>query len=79
VQDRAHHPSARLGVAVRHRDGGAFVQAQDHLGALIADVVHQAVVQPAKARPGHERDPGHIERLQHARDRVARPELLVSG
>ena len=79
VQDGAHHAPARFGVAVRHRHRALLVQAEQHLRTLVADVIHEAVVQPAEARTGHQGDPGHVEGLEHASDRVARPELVAGS
>ena len=75
VEDRAHHAAARLGVAVGDGDGALLVDARQHLRRLVAEVVHQAVVQPAEARARHQRDVRHLEPVQHAGDRVAAPDF----
>ena len=46
---------------------------QQHLGARVAEIVDQAIVQAAVARAGGERDVGNFQRAQHLRHRVAAP------
>ncbi len=61
----AHRLAGDLGIAVGDRDRRLFVQAQQHLRRGVADVIDQAVVQAAIARPGIERDIGNVEIAQH--------------
>ena len=67
----AHRLAGDLGIAVRDRDRGLLVQAQQHLRRGVADVVDEAVVQAAIARAGIERDVGNVEVAQHLGDDVA--------
>ena len=67
VQRRGHHAIGRLAVALRDRHRVLVVQAQDHLRRAVAEVVDEAVVQPAVARAGIERDVRDVERAQHRR------------
>ncbi len=55
VNDRQHRFFRHLGITVRDRDRVLFVQAHEHLRILGLEVVHEAVVQSAVARAGHER------------------------
>ncbi len=69
---RGPHRAARdLGVAVRDRDGGFLVQAQQHLRPLVAEVIDQRIVQAAVARARIERDIVDVECAQGFGDRVA--------
>ena len=67
----AHRLAGDLGIAVRDRDRGLLVQAEQHLRRGVADVVDEAVVQAAIARAGIERDVGNVEVAQHLGDDVA--------
>ena len=60
-------------VAVRERDRAFLVDAEQKLRPRIAEVVDEAVVQAAEARPGRERDVWNFERAQELRDGVAAP------
>ncbi len=71
MQDDAHHPARDLGEALRDRNRAFLVQAQQHLRPLVAEDVHEAVVQAAIARPGIERQVRYAERANRQRDRVA--------
>ncbi len=51
VHHRAHHPVGGLGVALRDRHRRLLVQAEQHLRPRVAEVVDEAVVQSAVARP----------------------------
>ena len=66
-----HRAAGDLGVAVRDRDRALLVQAQQHLRLLVAEEIDDAVVQPAIARAGIERNVGNIERAQRLGDDVA--------
>ena len=71
VHDRRHRLAGDLGIAVRDRDRGFLVQAEQHLRLLVAEIVDDAVVQAAIAGAGIERDIGNVERAQHVGDDVA--------
>ena len=71
VHRGGHRLAGDLGVAVRDRDRGLLVQAEQHLRLLVAEEVDDAVVQPAVARAGIERDVGNVERAQRLGDDVA--------
>ena len=79
MEHDAHHAPGDLRVPVRDRDGALLVQAQEHLGLPVPGVVHEAVVKPPEARPRVQRDVGQLERLQHAGDGVAPPDLLAGS
>ena len=64
---------------MRDRHRGFLVQAEQHLRPLVAEVIDDAVVQPAVARAGIEREIGNVERAQHRRDAVAAPVFLRLG
>ena len=55
------------------RDGerGFLVQAEQHLRPLIAEIIHQAVMQAAITGAGVERDIGDVERAQRIGHHVA--------
>ena len=71
MRRRRHRAAGHLRVAVRDRDGVLLVEAEQHLRPLVAEVVDEAVVQPAEARARIERDVGDVERAQRLGDRVA--------
>ena len=87
VEDRhrgVHQPDVRMQrdgkrvpgdarIAVGERDRALFVHAEQELGAGIPQMVDQAVVQAAKARPRRKRDVGKLQRAQQIGDRVAAP------
>src|SRR6185503_17207057 len=66
-----------LGVAVGDRDRRLLVQAEQHLRALVAEVVDDAVVQAAVAGPRIEREVRDVERAQHRRHGVAAPDVVL--
>ena len=66
-----HRLAGDLGVAMRDRDRGLFVQAEQHLRLLVAEEVDDEVVQAPVARAGIERDIRNIERAQRLGDDVA--------
>ena len=68
---RGHRLAGDLGVAVRDRDRAFLVQAKQHLRPLVAEIVHEAVVQAAIARARIERDIGDAGRAQRVRRHVA--------
>src|SRR5436189_119521 len=55
------------------------VQARQPPRPRIAEIVDDAVVQPAVARAGIQRQIGNVERAQHRRDAVAAPVLARLG
>jgi hypothetical protein len=61
------------------RDGDVLVQAQQHLRLGIAEVIDQAVVQPAIGRAGIERDVAQPERAQHVGHGIAAPGGVAAG
>ena len=65
VDRRGHRAPGELRVAVGdgHRD--LFVVAEDERRAVVGEVVDDAVVQPAKRRPRHERDVRDAKPPQH--------------
>ncbi len=73
VDRDGHRPPGHLGVAVRDRDRVLLVQADEHPRIAVAVVVHQAVVQPAVARAGDERDVAQVEAAEEFGQRVAAP------
>ena len=73
VDRDGHRPPGHLGVAVRDRDRVLLVQADEHPRIAVAAVVHQAVVQPAVARAGDERDVAQVEAAEEFGQRVAAP------
>ncbi len=79
VQDARHRLAGRLGVAMRDRDGMIFVQAENDAGILVAEMVNQAVVKSAIARPWVEADKGDVKTAQHLRGDVTAPSDLVVG
>jgi hypothetical protein len=79
VDDRAHRLAGDLGPAMRQRDRGLLMQAQQHLRPLIAEPVDEAVMQAAIARAGIERDIGNIERAHHVGRDIAAPKALALG
>ena len=69
---RRRHGAARdLGPAVGDGDCVLLVQAQQHRGALVAEAIDEAVVQPAEAGSGIEGDVGDVERAQRIGGNIA--------
>ncbi len=79
VQHAGHRLARRLGVAMRDRDRVVLVQAQQHAGPLVAEMIDQAVVQPAIARARIEAHIWNAEPAQHLRRDVAAPRDGVVG
>jgi hypothetical protein len=66
------HPLAGyLGVAMGDRDRALLVQTEQHLRRLVAEKIHDGVVQPAIARARIERDVRNFQRAQRIGDHVA--------
>jgi hypothetical protein len=61
MQGRSHHLVGSLGVTLCDRDCRLVVQAEQHLRRTVAEVVDEAVVQPAVARARVERDVRDVE------------------
>ncbi len=78
MDGRRHGATGHLGVAMRDGDGVLLVQAQQHLRALVAEVVDQAVVQSAKAGAGIDGDIGDVERAQRFGDSIAAEPAIAS-
>ena len=68
---RRHRLAGDLGIAVRDGDRAFLVQAEQHLRPLVAEIIHQAVVQAAIAGARIERDIGDVERAQRVGHHVA--------
>ena len=66
-----HGLAGDLGVALRDGDGVLLVQAQQHLGVFVAQIIHDAVMQAPVARARIQGDRGDVEGLQGLRDAVA--------
>ncbi len=79
VQHAGHRLAGRLGVAVRDRDRVILVQAQQDARPLVAEVIDQAVVQPAIAGARIEADERDAEAAQHLRRDVAAPGHALVG
>ncbi len=79
VQHAGHRLAGGLGVAVRDRDRMVLVQAEQNAGLRVAEMVDQAVVQPAIARARVEADIGDAGAAQHLRGDVAAPGHLAVG
>ncbi|MNC87418.1 hypothetical protein D3C83_31450 [compost metagenome] len=62
---------------MRDGDGILVVDGQQHLWRAVAEVIDDAVVQPAVARAGIQRDVRHVELAQHGGKNVAAPELVA--
>ena len=71
------HAVGDLGVAVRDGDRVLLVERQHDLRRAVAEIVDDAVVQPAVGRAGHERYVGDLKLAQHRRDRVGAPDVLA--
>jgi hypothetical protein len=52
-----------------------FVQADEHLRALVAEEVHDAVVQPAEARSRVQQDIRNVHVAQQRGDGIAAPHV----
>jgi hypothetical protein len=74
VRGGGHQAPGDFGVAMRDGDGRLFMDCEDDLRRAIAEIVHDAVVQAAKARSGHERDIGDVESAHDRRDEIAPPD-----
>src|SRR5262245_61147951 len=66
-----HRPAGHLGIAMGDRHRAFLMQAQQHLRLFVAQIIDQAVVQPAVARAWIERDVRDIGRAQRIRDDIA--------
>jgi len=58
---------------VRDRDRVLLVQADEHPRIAVSGVVHQAVVQPAVARAGDQREVAQVQAAEEFGQRVAAP------
>jgi hypothetical protein len=68
---RGHRLAGHLGIAMGDRDCALLVQTQQHLRRLIAEEIHDRVVQPAIARARIKGDVGKFQRAQRVGDDVA--------
>ncbi len=73
VQRDRERPPGDAGIAVRERNRALLVHAKQKLGPRVAEMVDQAVVQPAEAGTRRERDVRNLQRAQKLRDRIAAP------
>ena len=73
VQRHGHRLLGHLAVTVGDRDRVLFVQANDHLGITVAEIIDDAVVKAAIAGAGHERDIFEVEPARDFGDDVAAP------
>ena len=73
VQRHGHRLLGHLAVTIGDRDGVLFVQANDHLGITVAEIIDDAVVKAAIAGAGHERDIFKVEPACDFGDHVAAP------
>jgi len=73
VQHAGHRLAGGLGIAMRDRHRMILVQAEQNTRPLVAEVVDDAVVQPAVARAGVEADIGNAKAAQHLCGDVATP------
>ena len=71
MHGRGHGLAGNFCITVRDGDGGLLMQAEQHLRRGIAEIIDDAVVQPAIARARGERDIGNVERAQRIGDHVA--------
>src|ERR1700730_2278357 len=65
VQHAGHRLAGRLGIAVRDRDRMVLVQTQQDTRPLVAEMIDDAVVQPAITRAGIQADIRDAEAAQH--------------
>ncbi len=79
VNDGRHRTSGNFGPAMRDGHRMLLVQAEQHLRIGISIVVDEAVVQPAKARAGIQRDKGNFQAPQHFGRDIARPGAIAPG
>jgi len=79
MHGRGHRPAGHLGVAVRDRHRAFLVQAKQHLRRLVAEKIHDRIVQPAVARAGIKRDVGNFQGAQRISDHVAAEARRVGG
>ncbi len=79
VHRRQHGRARHLGPPVREGDRMLLVQAKQHLRRLVAQMVHQAVVQAAIGRTGVQGDERDAQGLQCLGDGVAAEKLVASG
>jgi len=68
---RRHRLAGDLGIAVGDRDRAFLVQAEQHLRPLIAEIIDEAVVQPAIAGPRIEGDIGDVSCAQRIGHNIA--------
>ena len=73
VQYASHGLAGRLGVAMRDGDRMILVQAKQNARPLIAEMVDEAVMQPAITRARVEADIANAQAAEHLRGNVAAP------
>ena len=73
VEDHRHRAPGDLRVAVGDGDRRLLVEREQHRGVAVAQVVDQAVVEAAVARPRVEGDPAQVEAAQQRGDGIAAP------
>ena len=80
MDDRPHRLVRHLGVAMGDRDRVILMQAEQHLGVFVAEIVDDRIVEPAIAGAGVQRDVFDPEPAQHLGRDVAGPfHLAVSA
>ena len=67
----SHRLAGDFCIAMRDGDRAFLVQAQQHLRAFIAQVIHETVVKSAVAGAGVKRDIGDIGRAKRVSDDIA--------
>ncbi len=76
MQGDGHRPVGDLYISVGDRDAMFFVQADHHLLFFIAEIIHDAVVKPAKARARHQGDIIHADGPDGFGDGITAPAEL---
>ena len=79
VNDSRHRLIGRLRIAVRNANRMVFMQAQQHAGIAVAQMVDDGIVEAAIARAGVEAYVFEAEAAQHLRENVRAPCDLVVG
>ena len=77
VHHRAHHAPRCFGIAMGNGDGHLFMQAQQHLGRVVAQMVDQAVVQTAVTGPWVQRQVGNLHVAQALGYGIAAPKFAA--
>ena len=70
MDDRAHGLVRRLGIAMGNADGVILMQAEQHAGVAIAEMIDDGIMQPAIGGARIERHIFHAGQAQHLRGDV---------